>query len=75
MKFPLGEMSAGDILDRGIKLLFARLPTFYLINLMVLAPAILVQIAAPLVFQNEGPDGPAETLEFPANHFFAAIAF
>src|SRR5262249_43434318 len=40
-------MSAGDILDRGLKLLFARLPTFYLINLIVLTPALLFQLALP----------------------------
>ena len=68
MKFPLGEMSAGDILDRGIKLLFARLPTFYFINLVVLAPVILVQIAAPLVFQNEG--NPVDP-----NAIFATLGF
>jgi hypothetical protein len=51
MKFPLGEMTVGDILDRGIKLLFARLPTFYLINLLVLGPVIVAVIALPLVIQ------------------------
>jgi hypothetical protein len=52
MKFPLGAMTVGDILDRGLKLLFARLPAFYLINLIVLSPMILLQIAGPLVIGN-----------------------
>ncbi len=37
----------GDILDRGLKLLLARLPTFYVINLLVLLPVILVQLVLP----------------------------
>jgi hypothetical protein len=48
MKFPLGAMTAGDILDRGLKLLLARLPAFYLINLIVLMPLILIQIILPI---------------------------
>lgn len=43
MKFPIGAMSVGDVLDRGIKLLLARLPAFYLINLIVLSPLIVLQ--------------------------------
>lgn len=49
MKFPLGAMSVGDILDRGLKLLLARLPTLYVINLVVLAPILVMQLAAPLL--------------------------
>jgi hypothetical protein len=49
MKFPIGAMSVGDILDRGIKVLFARLPTFYLISLIALSPVILFQLALPLI--------------------------
>lgn len=62
MKFPLGEMTVGDILDRGIKLLFARLPAFYFINLLVLTPVILVQVAAPFVFENNNPVDPNAVL-------------
>jgi hypothetical protein len=40
-------MSVGDILDRGLKLLFRRLPTFYLVNLLALAPIIILQTAFP----------------------------
>jgi hypothetical protein len=43
-------MTVGDILDRGMKVLFARLPVFYAINLLVLFPIIAVQVAGPLVF-------------------------
>src|SRR5687768_14291310 len=55
MKFPLGAMTVGDILDRGLKLLFARLPVFYAINLIVLTPVILLQVAVPLVIRGGGP--------------------
>ena len=51
MKFPLGAMTVGDILDRGLKLLFARLPVFFAINLIVLTPVILLQVAIPFVVQ------------------------
>lgn len=55
MRFPIGAMTVGDILDRGMKLLFARLPVFYLLNLIVLSPIIGLQILIPLlVSQGEG---------------------
>ncbi|HEX4607200.1 MAG TPA: hypothetical protein VH092_03260 [Urbifossiella sp.] len=57
MKFPLGEMTVGDILDRGLRLLFARLPVFYAINLLVLAPVTLLQIVGPLVAQGVAQGG------------------
>jgi hypothetical protein len=47
MKFAIGAMSAGDILDRGLKLLFARLPTFFLIQLIALSPYIFLQLGLP----------------------------
>ncbi len=53
MRFPLGKMTAGDVLDRGLKVLFGRLPAFYLINLIVLAPAIAVVLAVPFVADSE----------------------
>lgn len=49
MKFPLGEMTVGDILDRGIRLLFARLPAYYTINLLVLSPVIVLQLVLPFI--------------------------
>jgi hypothetical protein len=52
-------MTVGDILDRGLKLLFARLPAFYLINLLVLAPVILLQVAAPFAGEAVGRAGAA----------------
>ncbi len=54
MKFPLGAMSVGDILDRGLKLLFARLPAFFLINLIVLLPLLLFQYAIPFAAEAAG---------------------
>lgn len=49
MKFPIGAMSVGDVLDRALKLLLARLPLFYAINLVVMGPLILFQIATPFL--------------------------
>jgi hypothetical protein len=57
MRFPLGEMTVGDILDRGLKLLFARLPVFYAINLIILLPTIVVEVVGPLVLRNDGGNG------------------
>jgi hypothetical protein len=48
MKYQIGAMTVGDILDRGLKLLFTRLGTFYLINLIFLAPVIVVQLLLPV---------------------------
>jgi len=47
MKFQIGEMTVGDILDRGLKLLINRLPTFFAINLIVQTPLLLYQILLP----------------------------
>src|SRR5262249_52472714 len=55
MKFAIGAMSAGDVLDRGLKLLFARLPTFFLIQLTALAPYIFLQLVLPVVGEAAGP--------------------
>lgn len=63
MRFPLGEMTVGDILDRGIKLLFARLPAFYLINLIVLSPVILLQLAFPFVVDTTHGGRPVNPLD------------
>lgn len=47
MRLQIGAMSAGDILDRGLKLLLSRLPTFYAINLLAFSPVILAQLLFP----------------------------
>lgn len=57
MKFQLGAMSVGDILDRGLKLLFQRLGTFYGINLLVQSPLILYQVAVALAGISTGQRG------------------
>jgi len=49
MKFQLGAMSVGDILDRGLKILFARLGTFFAINLILLLPMLVVELATPML--------------------------
>lgn len=53
MKFQIGAMSVGDILDRGVKLLLARLPALYVINLIVLVPIIAYQLLIPLLLMGE----------------------
>lgn len=47
MKMQIGAMSVGDILDRGLKMLLARLPSYYAINVIVLLPYLLFQLAMP----------------------------
>jgi len=53
MKFEIGAMSVGDILDRGLKLLWARFGTFYAITFLMLLPVLVVRLLTPdLVFPN-----------------------
>jgi hypothetical protein len=59
MKFPIGAMAVGDILDRGLKLLFARFPLLITINLLVMIPLIVLQLALPAL---EGSVGAALAL-------------
>lgn len=54
MKFQIGAMSLGDILDRGLKLLLARLPTFYAISLIVQLPTLLSNIALAFITMGGG---------------------
>jgi hypothetical protein len=56
-------MSVGDILDRGLKLLLARLPTYYAIDLLVLAPVLLVQLALPLLQMGQPQTGQNAALQ------------
>jgi len=58
MRFQIGAMSVGDILDRGLKLLLARLPTFFVITLIVQLPVLLVQLIPP-AFADHNPVGAA----------------
>src|SRR5947209_14566294 len=63
MKFPIGAMSVGDVLDRGLKLLLARLPAYYLINLIVLSPLIVLQaFVLPSVIGSDAPENMAGVL-------------
>jgi hypothetical protein len=55
MKFAIGEMTVGDILDRGLKIMLARLPTFFAIDLIVLAPLFVVQTIFPIVLLSDKP--------------------
>src|SRR2546421_12923699 len=47
MRFPIGAMSLGDILDRGMRVLFARFPLLFFINLIVQLPALVMQLLIP----------------------------
>ncbi len=67
MKFDIGAMSVGDILDRGLKILLARLPTFFLIYLIVLAPSLLLQLFLGAV--------QAELFGLPTPELLMAIVF
>ncbi len=54
MKFAIGAMSVGDVLDRGLKLLLARLPTFFLIYLTAISPLIIFLILQPFLLEGSG---------------------
>jgi hypothetical protein len=73
MKFPLGAMTVGDVLDRGLKLLFARLPVFFLINLIVLSPAILLAVAGPMVLADDAAPGMQEAAVLMLGGIFALV--
>src|SRR5262249_331230 len=47
VKIALGAMSIGDMLDRGFKILLGRLSTFYLINLVVFSPILVIGFVMP----------------------------
>jgi hypothetical protein len=68
MRFQIGEMTVGDILDRGLKILLGRLGVFYAINLVVLSPLVLVLVALPAI--DPDPSGPIRALAL-----LAAFAF
>src|SRR5260370_9254154 len=63
MRIQIGAMSVGDILDRGLKLLLARLPTYYAIDLLVLAPVLLAQLALPLLQMGQPLTAQSATLQ------------
>jgi hypothetical protein len=49
MRFPIGAMSVGDILDRGLRLLLSRLPLLFSISLIVQVPVLTLQLLIPMV--------------------------
>jgi hypothetical protein len=55
MKFAIGAMTVGDIIDRSLKLLFSRFGTLYFINLLVLLPTLFIQEGTPLLMEQMGP--------------------
>ncbi|MCE9564460.1 MAG: hypothetical protein K8U57_20675 [Planctomycetes bacterium] len=68
-------MSVGDILDRGLKLLFARLPAYYGINLLVLSPLILIQLALPYLLTSVPGDPLAGFGAVMGASFFALLLY
>jgi hypothetical protein len=52
MKYPIGTMTAGDILGRGLQLLFSRLGTFFAIMLVVEFPLLALRLALPDLMVN-----------------------
>jgi hypothetical protein len=54
MKFKLGAMTFGEILDRGLKILFARLPAFLILGAILLLPMFIVQILQPQIVSGVG---------------------
>jgi hypothetical protein len=52
MKYPIGTMSVGDVLARGIQLFFSRLGLFYAIMLIVELPVLALQLALPDLMLN-----------------------
>jgi hypothetical protein len=51
MKMAMGAMSLGDILDRGLRILLTRFPVFFMINLIVLMPIVVLQILLPKIME------------------------
>src|ERR1017187_2190132 len=47
MRINIGEMTFGDILGRGMAILFSRIGTLYAIELLVLAPTLILELAFP----------------------------
>jgi len=47
MKFEIGAMSIGDMLDRGLKLLWARFGAFYAITFIMLLPILIFELLIP----------------------------
>jgi hypothetical protein len=54
MKFPLGAMTLGDVLDRGLKLLLGRLPLFLGINALMWSPLLIFNLLLPFLLSNLG---------------------
>jgi hypothetical protein len=54
MKFAIGEMTVGDILDRSLKLLLSRFGTFYLLNFLVLLPLLGFELVSPMLIEDFG---------------------
>jgi hypothetical protein len=49
MHFRLGSMTTGEILDRGIKVLFSRLGTFFLVSIILMSPLLIFQLLLPFM--------------------------
>ncbi|MBX7104118.1 MAG: hypothetical protein K1X57_08550 [Gemmataceae bacterium] len=54
MKFPLGAMTLGDVLDRALKLMLGRLPLFLGINALMWSPLLVFNLILPFMLRGIG---------------------
>jgi hypothetical protein len=52
MRFPIGSMTVGDVLDRGVRLFIARLPLLFGINFIVMIPVFAFSILQPFLLKS-----------------------
>src|SRR5690348_4262603 len=62
MRFPIGAMTVGDVLDRGLAIFWARLPALLVINLLVLVPDLAYSLALPSLMAGTYTGGPPDLL-------------
>ncbi len=62
MRFPIGAMTVGDVLDRGLVIFWARLPSLLAINLVVLVPDLAYSLALPSLLAGAYSGGPPDPL-------------
>jgi hypothetical protein len=60
MRFPIGAMTVGDVLDRGLVIFWARLPALLAVNLLVLVPDLVYALALPSLMAGTYTGGPPD---------------
>jgi hypothetical protein len=56
MKFAIGAMSIGDVLDRSLKILLARFPQFFVVNFVCQAPFMVLIALVPVLAERAAVD-------------------